>query len=258
MNDLSRIIQATSTPDYLTPSTACLWQHHLGGRGFPCHDISAACSGFIFALDQALRYLHTGDETVLIIGADARSRTLSTADVNTFGLYGDGAGAMILGKSTGMDDNRVIASFTYADGSGYDAVTVPAVGLSTREQRVPGILTMPSGNRVMKNAIKAMPLICNRILEHTGLSLHEIDHFVFHQPNLMLLRAIAERMGIPADKVETSYPRAGNTVAGSIPITLHSAWQAGRLKPGDDVLLAAIGAGFTSGAALLRWGLANE
>ncbi|MCG8668390.1 MAG: ketoacyl-ACP synthase III [Pseudomonadales bacterium] len=252
VDNLSRMILATSTPDFLTPSTACVVQHKLNGSGFPCHDISAACSGFVFAVDQALRYLHTGDDYILVIGADARSRTLSSTDVNTVGLYGDGAGAVILGKGSSCD-NRIVSSFTYSDGSGYDAVMVPSVGYAHSNYEELGTLSMPSGNRVMKNAIKAMPQVCRKILEKNGLTLSDIDQFIFHQPNLMLLKAIAGRMGISQEKVETSYPSCGNTVAASIPITLHSALDAGRIKRGDRVLLATIGAGFTSGAVLMKW-----
>lgn len=255
VNDLSRIILATSTPDYLSPSTACVVQHKLGGKGFPCHDASAACTGFIYALDQALRYLHTGDERILVIGVDARSRTLNKNDEQTIGLYGDGAGAVLLGHLDNDDPKGAVASFTYADGSGYDAVAVPSVGHAFPDEQKSGKLQMPSGNRVMKNAIKAMPQVCDKILNASGLTLADVGTFIFHQPNLMLLKAIASRMKIDDDKVVTSFPEYGNTVAASIPLTLAKAFHKGQLKKGDPVLLAAIGAGFTSGAVLLKWNL---
>lgn len=255
VNDLSRIILATSTPDYLSPSTACVVQHKLGGKGFPCHDVSAACTGFIYALDQALRYLHTGDERILVIGADARSRTLNKNDEQTIGLYGDGAGAVVLGNLQGDEPNGAVASFTYADGGGYDAVTVPSVGHEFPDKQNSGTLQMPSGNRVMKNAIKAMPQICDKILNATGLTQRDVGTFIFHQPNLMLLKAIAKRMKLDEDKVITSFPEYGNTVAASIPLTLAKAFSNKQLHPGEPVLLAAIGAGFTSGAVLLKWNL---
>lgn len=252
---LSRIILATSTPDYLSPSTACVVQYKLGASGFPCHDVSAACSGFLYAIDQALRYLHTGDDLILVIGADARSRTLSRNDINTIGLYGDGAGALVLGSVNHLENQGFVSSFTYADGSGYEAVAVPSVGHAQQEQQRLNRLSMPSGSKVMKNAIKAMPLVCNKVLNHNDLTLDDVDWFVFHQPNLMLLHSIAKRMGIPTQKVATSFCQFGNTVAASIPITLMQAYKSRKIQRDDLVLLASIGAGFTSAATLIKWNL---
>lgn len=252
---LSRIILATSTPDYLSPSTACVVQKKLGAKNFPCHDVSAACSGFMYAFDQALRYLHTGDERVLVIGVDARSRTLDANSPQIFGLYGDGAGAVLLGKQAVSESNGVLASCAYADGSGYDAVAVPSVGHSEPNNHELNQLIMPSGNRVMKNAIKAMPQVCRGILQASEIALNDVEVVVFHQPNLMLLKSIAARMGVADSKLITTFPEYGNTVAASIPLTLAKAVRQGKLKQGDYVLLAAIGAGFTSAAALIKWNL---
>lgn len=256
VSDIDRLIVATSTPDYLSPSTACVVQHKLGGSGFPAHDISAACSGFVYAVDQAIRYVATGDDNVLVIGVDVRSRTLDRQNKRTAFLYGDAAGAVVISRNR-QSSRGFIASTLFADGVGHDAVFVPSVGRA-RVPALPSLLTMPDGKRVSKNAGIGIPGLCARVLEKTQYAQHDIDFYLLHQPNLYLLRAVCDHMQIPADKTVINFPDHGNTVAASIPLALTLAAEQQRLKPGNLVLMCAVGGGFTGGAHLLHWSTPDE
>lgn len=257
VGDLDRLIVATSTPDYLSPSTACVVQHKLGGRNFPAHDISAACSGFIYAIDQAIRYVATGDDNVLVIGADARSRTLDPQNRRTAFLYGDAAGAVVVSRNR-KSGRGFIASTLFADGIGHDAVFVPSVGHTRTPAALPPLLTMPDGKRISENAGLGIPGLCARVLEQTAHTQADIDFYLLHQPNLYLLRAVCDHMQIPDDRTVINFPDYGNTVAASIPLALSQAAAQQRLRPGDLVLMCAVGGGFTGGAHLLHWSSPDE
>lgn len=254
---LDRLIVATSTPDYLSPSTACVVQHKLGGSGFPAHDISAACSGFVYAVDQAIRYVATGDDNVMVIGVDVRSRTLDPQNKRTAFLYGDAAGAVVISRNR-TSERGFIASTLFADGSGHDAVFVPSVGYPRVPKAAPPVLTMPSGKRVSENAGIGIPGLCARVLEPTPYTQADIDFYLLHQPNLYLLRAVCDHMQIPDHKTVINFPDYGNTVAASIPLALCEAANQQRLNPGDLVLMCAVGGGFTGGAHLLHWSASEE
>ena len=252
VQQLSRLIVATSTADYLSPSTACVVQHKLGGSGFPAYDLGAACSGFVYALDQAIRCVATGDEHVLVVGVDARSRTLDRQNKRTAFLYGDGAGAVVISRNR-RSGNGFIASLLYADGSGHDAVYVPSVGHARDDDSSRPVLTMPNGRRVSENAGPGIPYLCNRLLDESGYRHEDIAFYLFHQPNLFLLRSALNELRIPDHKTVINFPRYGNTVAASIPIALSEAVAERRLQPDDLVLMCAVGGGFTGGVHLLRW-----
>lgn len=268
IHQVDRLIVATSTPDHQTPSTACIVQHKLGGSGFPAHDIVSACSGFLYALDHGLRCLATGDETILVVGVDCRSRTLNSKDKRTAFLYGDGSGAVVLSKKSHLDkssnfplsENRLGFQdcLLVADGEGHDAVYVPAGGskepctpeaLSENRHR----LTMPSGERVAQNALKGFTELIQRILDRNQLSLNEIDQIIFHQPNRRLLEGVLRVMRIDETKAFINFEHYGNTVAASVPIALAQACEAGRIKTGDKVILCAVGGGYSGGVALINW-----
>lgn len=252
ISDIDRLILATSTGDYLSPSTACVVQYNLGGKGFPAYDIGAACSGFIYAIDQATRSIATGDRNVLVIGVDARSRTLDKSNKRTAFLYGDGAGAAILSRHT-HSEQGFIASHLYADGSGHDAIFVPSVGKAKSELQNEPTLTMPNGRRISDNAGVGIPSLCRDLLNKTDYKLEDVDFFLLHQPNLFLLKAVLNEMNISSDKTFINFPNKGNTVAASVPIVLSEACAQGKIKVGDLVLMCAVGGGFTGGAHLLRW-----
>lgn len=257
VSQLDRLILATSTPDHQTPSTACIVQHKLGGKGFPANDVVAACSGFLYGLDQALRCLATGDKYVLVIGADSRSRTLNMQDKRTAFLYGDGAGAVLLTRSDRHEKSGFIDCFVDADGIGHDAVYVPAGGAAKpcTPENVAAMehkLLMPSGERVAKNALTGFVQCSQRLLERNQLTLNDIDQIIFHQPNRRLLETVMREMGINEQKVFINFQKYGNTVAGSVPIALSEAFAAKRITQGDTVMLCAVGGGFTMGAALYQ------
>lgn len=252
VDQLDRLIVATSTADYLSPSTACVVQHKLGGRGFPAYDIGAACSGFIYAVDQAIRCVATGDDNVLVIGVDVRSRTLDMLNKRTAFLYGDGAGAVVISRNR-KSQHGFLASVLFADGAGHDAVYVPSVGYPRTGESPPPLLTMPDGRRVSENAGIGIPGLCALVLEKSGYNQQDIDFYLLHQPNLYLLRAVCDEMQIPDEKTVINFPRYGNTVAASVPIALSEAAAEQRLRPGDLVMMCAVGGGFTGGAHLLHW-----
>lgn len=262
IDEVDRLIVATSTPDHQTPSTACIVQHKLGGRGFPANDIVAACSGFVYGLDQALRCLATGDETVLLVGVDCRSRTLNMQDKRTVFLYGDGAAAVVL-KRRAIGAAGIATKLGFldcllmADGEGHDAVYVPAGGsrqpctqAEVAQQRHK--LRMPSGERVAKNALQGFLHMSQQLLERNQLSLDDIDQIIFHQPNKRLLEIVMKAMQVDESKAFINFQYYGNTVAASIPLALSEAFDQGRINPGDKVMLCAVGGGFTGGAALLQ------
>lgn len=260
IDQVDRLIVGTSTPDHQTPSTACIVQYKLGGKGFPASDIVAACSGFMYALDQGLRCLATGDETVLVVGVDCRSRTLNMQDKRTLFLYGDGAGAVVLQRRAGGGGGKqgFFDCFLTADGEGHDAVFVPAGGAkepctveNVREQR--HRLFMPDGKRVANNALFGFVHLINTILDRNKLTLDDIDQVIFHQPNFRLLEIVMKELGIDESKAYINFREYGNTVAGSVPIALSEAISKGRIKSGDTVLLCAVGGGFTGGAALFTY-----
>lgn len=266
VNDIDRLILATSTGDYLSPSTACVVQHKLGGKGFPAYDVGAACSGFIYAVDQAIRSVATGDKHVLVIGVDVRSRTLDKSNKRTAFLYGDGAGAVVISQQHQNQSDQLnqlnqlnqhqpgfIASHLYADGSGHDAVFVPSVGSAVSSGQTTATLTMPNGRRISENAGVGIPSLCQDLLAKTDYTLEDIDFFLFHQPNLFLLESVLSELNIAPHKTLVNFPSKGNTVAASVPIALSEAGEQGLLKTGDLVLLCAVGGGFTGGAHLLRW-----
>lgn len=250
--DLDRIIVATSTPDYLSPSTACVVQAKLGAT-CPAYDVGNACSGFIYALDQAIRSIATSDRHVLVIGADVRSRTLDKTDKKTVFLYGDGAGAVVVSRvSDGVAaaDPGFRASFLFADGTRHEAVYVESVGRNAAEG---ARLTMPDGQAVSDDVIGGTPRMIEAIIQQAGTRLDDVDFFVFHQPNGVMLSKLFERLGLPAERTHINFERVGNTVAASVPIALAEAFEAGRIAPGDTVLLGAVGAGITGGAHILTW-----
>ncbi|MEM8570888.1 MAG: ketoacyl-ACP synthase III [Pseudomonadota bacterium] len=254
--DLDRIIVATSTPDYLSPSTACVVQAKLGAS-CPAYDVGNACSGFIYALDQALRSVATGDKNVLVIGADLRSRTLDYTDRKTVFLYGDGAGAAIISRGNPADMEKELgfsASVLFADGTKHDAVYVESVG---RNQCHGATLTMPDGEAVSGDVIGGTPKLIDSIRSEAELEMDDIDFFVFHQPNGMMLRKLFEKLGLGEERTHINFDRVGNTVAATVPIALTEAWEAGRLEPGKCVLLGAVGAGITGGAHILNWTMAK-
>lgn len=257
--DIDLIIVATTTPDTLFPSTACLLQAKIGAPHAWGFDLMAACSGFTYGLTTASQIVAAGGSRhALVVGADVMSSIIDYTDRTTCVLFGDGAGAVVVEPA---DDETIgILDFeNYVDGTGGPALCMPAGGsrmpasTETVDERLHYV--KQDGQAVFKFAIRNMEEVCRRILDRNHLTASDIDLFVPHQASLRIILAATEKLGLPREKVVINIERFGNTTAGTIPLALCEAYEAGRLKRGDLVLLASVGAGFTVGGVLLRWAL---
>lgn len=254
-DELDLIIVATMTPDSATPSTACRVQQRLGCRS-AAMDINAACSGFVYALVTGMQFIKTGCyRRVLVIGADLMTRTVNPKDTKTYPLFGDGGGAVLLGP--GEPEQGLLAYTLGADGAGGECLHIPGGG--TREPLTAETLAagrqflVMDGRAVFKWAVRLVADAVADVLEHADLKLADIDLFVLHQANKRILDAAAESLGVSPEKVLINLDRYGNTSAGSIPLALAEAAQAGRIRRGDKLLLCGFGAGLAWGAGVLRW-----
>lgn len=253
--DLDMILVATCTGDTLLPATACLIQHRLGAVKAAACDISAACCGFVYALGIADAYIKTGMRHVLIVGSEVMSAITDWTDRNTCVLFGDGAGAAVLSASP--DERGILSTHLRSDGSLCDLIIVPG-GCS----RIPPSEKMLSerlqyikmkGNETFKVAVRTLEEIARETLAASGLKVEDIDLYVPHQANVRIIKAVADRLGLPLDKVVLNMDRYGNTSAASIPIALDEAVKDGRIKDGSLIMLGAFGAGLTWASALIRW-----
>jgi 3-oxoacyl-[acyl-carrier-protein] synthase-3 len=254
--DLDAIIVCTVTPDMLFPSTACLVQDRLGAKGAWGFDLVAACSGFVYGLTTAAHFVMAGTHRkVLVIGADTMSRVIDYTDRGTCILFGDGAGAMLVepaGEGEGF-----IGFLNEVDGSGGDYLKMPAGGsrmpatAETVAQRLHYV--KQDGQQVFKYAVRKTFEMCRDLLARHGLTAKDVKLLIPHQANRRIIMAAAERLGLSCDQVMINIERYGNTTAATIPLAARDAVEAGRLKKGDLVVFAAVGAGFTVGANLWRW-----
>jgi len=255
-NEVEAIIVATVTPDMLFPSTACIVQHKLGIEKVWGFDLSAACSAFVYALQTGAQFVATGaHKKVLVVGADVMSSILDYTDRATCILFGDGAGAVILEAS---EDGAGIIDFEHeVDGSGACALYMPGGGSlnpSTHETVDKKMhFVHQEGQSVFKFAVKKMAEVCETLLLRNNVKASDIDCFIPHQANQRIIKATSERLGLKPESVVINIDRYGNTTAGTIPLAMQTAREEGKLKKGDLVLLASVGAGFTVGATLLRW-----
>jgi 3-oxoacyl-[acyl-carrier-protein] synthase III len=253
------IVVGTTTPDTIFPSTACMLQDKIGARHAWGFDLLAACSGFTYALTTGMQMVATGaHDYVLCVGADVMSSIIDYTDRTTCVLFGDGAGAVVLAAAE--EDEPHIMDFSHEiDGSGGPALCMPAGGSrlpashETIDQRLHYV--KQDGQAVFKFAVRKSEEICRRVLDRNGISPNELDLFVSHQANRRIITAVANRLGLADDKVIINLDMYGNTTAATIPLALADAIRQERLKKGDLVLLASVGAGFTVGAVLLRWAI---
>jgi 3-oxoacyl-[acyl-carrier-protein] synthase-3 len=256
--ELEAIFLATVTPDMLFPATACLVQDRLGAKGAWGFDISAACSGFVYALQVGVKFVETGaHKKVMVIGSDIMSSIIDYTDRATCVIFGDGAGAVLVEPAT--DDNCVIGFLHEVDGSGGCSLSMPGGGSlhpatsQTVDQKMHYV--HQDGQAVFKYAVRKMVEASETLLKRNGLSGKDVDLFVPHQANKRIIVSSAERLGLREEQVLINIDEYGNTTAATIPLGLESARQQGRLKKGDLVLIASVGAGFTVGATLFRWSL---
>jgi 3-oxoacyl-[acyl-carrier-protein] synthase-3 len=255
-SDMEAIIVGTVTPDMLFPSTACLVQHKLGASAVWGFDLSAACSAFVYALQTGAQFIATGaHKKVMVIGADVMSSIIDYTDRATCVIFGDGAGAVILEPA---DEELGLIDFIHEiDGSGGCSLYMPGGGSlhpSTHETVDKKMhFVHQDGGAVFKFAVRKMTDVCEKILQRNGFTTSDLNLFIPHQANRRIITATAERLGLNDEKIVINIDRYGNTTAGTIPLAMDTARQEGRLKKGDLVLLASVGAGFTVGATLLRW-----
>ncbi|MFB3777076.1 MAG: beta-ketoacyl-ACP synthase III [Bryobacteraceae bacterium] len=256
-SDLDAIIVCTVTPDMFFPSTACLVQDRLGAKGCWGFDLIAACSGFLYGLTTGAHLVSAGTHRrVLVIGADTMSRIIDYQDRATCVLFGDGAGAMLLEPGEG-DGAGLIDFLNEIDGSGAPYLNMPAGGsrmpasAETVEKRLHFV--HQDGQQVFKFAVRKMYEVCRELLTRNNLAASDVRVFIPHQANLRIITATADRLGIAREDVIINIGEYGNTTSGTIPLATRDALNSGKLRKGDIVLFAAVGAGYTAGASLWRW-----
>ena len=256
-SELDAIIVGTVTPDMFFPSTACLVQDKLGAKNVWGFDVSAACSAFVYALQAGAQFVATGaHKKVLVIGADVMSSIIDYTDRATCVIFGDGAGAVLLEPSE--DDSIGFIDFLHeVDGSGASSLFMPGGGSQNPSSHETVDKKMhfvhQDGAAVFKFAVRKMAALCEEILRRNNIQGSEIDAFIPHQANKRIITATADRLKMRSEAVIVNIETFGNTTAGTIPLAMETARQEGKLKKGSLVLLASVGAGFTSGATLLRW-----
>jgi 3-oxoacyl-[acyl-carrier-protein] synthase III len=258
LQTIDLIVVGTVTPDMMYPSTACLLQSKLGIVRTWGFDVSAGCSGFLYALNTGAEFVASGRyKKVLVIGSDVNSIMTDYTDRAVCIIFGDGAGAVLLEPAAEGEECGVLDMEAQIEGVGGQYLCQPGGGSlhpashETVDQKMHYI--HQDGQQVFKYAVKKMAEMTERVLQKNGLTGKDVDCFISHQANKRIIVATAERLKMPMEKVIINIDRYGNTTAGTIPLAMHTAIDEGKLKKGDLVLLAAVGAGFTSGATLLRW-----
>ncbi len=255
--DVDVILVCTVTPDMLFPATACLVQNKIGAKGAWGFDLVAACSGLLYGLSTGAQLVSSGSQKrVMVIGADIMSRIVNYEDRSTCVLFGDGAGAFML-EAAPNGDGGLIDFINEVDGSGGDYLCMPAGGSAkpaTHDTVNAGLhFVHQEGRQVYRYAVHKMVELCEAVLKRNGYTAADVDLFIPHQANRRIIVAATERMGLPLERAIINIGEYGNTTGGTIPLATRDAIEAGRLKKGDLVLMAAVGAGFTAGVSLWRW-----
>jgi 3-oxoacyl-[acyl-carrier-protein] synthase-3 len=247
--DIGLVIVATTTPDMVFPSTACILQAKLGIRNCPAFDMQAVCSGFVYGLAAADQFMRSGHyDYALVVGAEVYSRILDWKDRATCVLFGDGAGAVVLKRARAAG---ILSSHLHADGSYADILSVPG---TVRGGKVSGTpLLKMEGNTVFKFAVKVLEEVAVEALAANHLHKSDLDWLIPHQANIRIIQATARKLGLSMEKVVTTVERHANTSAASIPLALDEAVRDGRIRSGQHVLLAGVGGGFTWGSVLIKW-----
>ncbi len=247
-SEIDLIVVATTTPDQVFPSNACLLQQRLDIHGCPAFDIQAVCTGFVYALAVADKFIRTGGARhALVVGAETLSRILNWEDRGTSILFGDGAGAVVLGAS---DEAGIISTHLHADGAYKDLLQVPA-GIGNGQRGSPYMEMR--GNEVFRVAVTTLGRIVDETLEASGLDQADIDWLIPHQANIRIIQATARKLNLPMERVVVTVDEHGNTSAASIPLAFDQAVRDGRIRRGETLLMEAFGGGFTWGSALLRY-----
>ena len=248
-NDIDLIIVATTTPDHIFPSTACVLQDKLGNKNAIAFDVQAVCSGFIYALNTADLYIRDGQaRNALVVGTEVLSRILNWEDRTTCVLFGDGAGAVVIQRS---ETPGILSAKLHADGSQRCMLSAPG---QIRDGKVDGEAYIKmDGQGVFKFAVKSLSDVAEEVLAANKMQGKDIDWMIPHQANIRIIESTAKKLGLSLDNVVLTVAKHGNTSAASIPLALDTAVRDGRIKPGQHLLMEAVGGGFTWGAALIRW-----
>ncbi|MBA2483863.1 MAG: ketoacyl-ACP synthase III [Nitrosomonas sp.] len=248
-DEIDLIIVATTTPDMVFPSTACILQNKLGIKNCPAFDVQAVCSGFVYALAIADMFVCAGKcRNALVVGSEIYSNIIDWNDRSTCVLFGDGAGAVLLTRS---DHPGILSTHLHADGNYSNVLSVPGNVCGGKIQGNPYIYM--EGNAVFKFAVKVLEEVALEAIAENKLQATDIDWLIPHQANIRIIRSTAKKLGIPMEKVVTTVEKHGNTSAASVPLALDIAVRDGRIKSDQYVLLEGVGGGFTWGAVLLRW-----
>jgi 3-oxoacyl-[acyl-carrier-protein] synthase-3 len=251
-SELDLIVLGTTTPDIIFPSTACLVQHRLGANGCAAFDVNAACSGFVYAMGVADKFIRSGQsKKVLVIGAETLTRMVDWSERETCVLFGDGAGAVVLEAS---EEPGIFATCLHADG-GFKHLLFNPVGVSAGFKDEPnhGVRIHMSGREVFKVAVKTLDSLVEETLQAAGMEASQIDWLIPHQANLRIIEATAKRLNMPMERVIVTVDQHANTSSGSVPLALDFAVRTGKVKRGQNLLLEAFGGGFTWASALLRY-----
>ena len=252
--DIDMVVLGTTTPNLIFPSSACLMQAELGiDNGCPAFDVNAACSGFIYAMSVADKFIRAGEvKTVLVAGSETLTRMVDWSDRSTCVLFGDGAGAAVLKADA---ETGILSTHLHADGRKKELLWNPvgvSEGFRPGEDNA-GVRVLMTGNDVFKHAVKALDAVVEETLEANGLDRHDIDWLIPHQANLRIIEATAKRLDMPMERVIVTVDQHGNTSSGSVPLALDAAVRSGKVQRGQLLLLEAFGGGFTWGSVLLRY-----
>ena len=254
--DIELIVVATSTPDNLYPSTACMVQGAIGAKRAAAFDMEAACTGIVYALTVAHQFIGSGTyKCALVIGVDIHSRFLNWSDRNTCILFGDGAGAFILQAS---EENEMLGAYLRADGTGGHLLHIPNTGSAyphagvTPPQATHGFLEM-NGRAIYEFAVNAVPEAVRAACADAGIGVEDVDFLIPHQANMRIIKSAAERLGMPSEKIVSNVGEMGNTSAASIPLAMWQAIRRGQIKEGSTCALVGFGGGLTWGAAIVKW-----
>jgi 3-oxoacyl-[acyl-carrier-protein] synthase III len=256
--NIDMIIIGSVTNDHPFPSTACILMKKLGIKNIPGFDLSAGCTGWIYAMNVAKQYIETGvHENILVVGVEILTRVTNYADRNTCILFGDGAGAVVVSRATSKNISRFIDSELSADGTHNDLLMQAAGGSkmpASKESVEKNLHTVyMEGNKIFKLAVKSMYSVCDTVLKRNNMDIHSVDWLITHQANMRIIEALGKRMKIDKEKVIVNIEKYGNTSAATIPIALDEVARSNKIRKGDIILMASFGAGLTSGSLLIRY-----
>lgn len=256
-DEIDLIIVSTSTPDYLTPTTSCVIQKETGATNAAAFDVAAACSGFIYGLTIAKQFIETGYyKNVLLVGSEAMSKCVDWTDRNNCVLFGDGAGAVVLGRVE--EGYGILSTYLGADGTDGDNITIPCLYMSDidmerREKYEYKKALWQDGKEVFKFAVNIMPVAAEKAIEDAGITPDEVKYFIPHQANFRIIDSAAKKLGVSLEKIYTTIKKYGNMSSASIPVAMDCAYRNNCLEKGDNLVLVGFGGGLTWGSALVRW-----